>query len=75
MPPNTYGRIAARSGLAWNQHLSIGGGVIDGDYRGNVAMILFNHSDHDVRIMRGDKIAQLGRSGLSTWKYQFSYDH
>ena len=59
MPPNTYGRIAARSGLAWNQHLSIGGDVIDGDYRGNVAVILFNHSDHNVSIMRGDKIAQL----------------
>ena len=59
LPLNTYGRIAPRSGLAWNQHLSIGGGVIDADYRGNVAVILFNHSDHNVSIMRGDKIAQL----------------
>ena len=59
LPLNTYGRIAPRSGLAWNQHISIGGGVIDADYRGNVAVILFNHSDHNVSIMRGDKIAQL----------------
>ena len=24
---------------------------------------------------KGEKMAGYGRSGLSTWKYQFSYDH
>lgn len=28
-PPNTYGRIAPRSGLAWKNSISVGAGVID----------------------------------------------
>jgi len=34
IPPNTYGRIAPRSGLAWKNSISVGAGVIDEDYRG-----------------------------------------
>ncbi|XP_071867838.1 protein N-terminal glutamine amidohydrolase [Bombus fervidus] len=33
LPESTYGRIASRSGLAWNHHLDVGAGVIDPDYR------------------------------------------
>jgi dUTP pyrophosphatase len=33
--------------------------VIDGDYRGNVGVILFNHSDEPFVVARGDRIAQL----------------
>ncbi len=58
-PPGTYGRIAARSGLAINKFISIGGGVIDADYRGNVGVIIFNHSNEEFVIKRGDAIAQL----------------
>ena len=36
VPHGTYGRVAPRSGLAWKQHIDIGAGVIDEDYRGNV---------------------------------------
>ena len=32
VPPNTYGRIAPRSGLAWKHHIDVGAGVIDFDY-------------------------------------------
>ena len=32
----TYGRVAPRSGLAWKQHIDIGAGVVDEDYRGNL---------------------------------------
>ena len=49
-PPNTYGRIAPRSGLAWKNSISIGAGVIDEDYRGQVCIILFNHGDVDFHI-------------------------
>ena len=45
VPEGYYGRIAPRSGLALHHHIDIGGGVIDEDYRGNVAVILFNRSD------------------------------
>jgi deoxyuridine 5'-triphosphate nucleotidohydrolase len=43
LPPGCYGRIAPRSGLALHRHISVGGGVIDADYRGNLCVILFNH--------------------------------
>lgn len=34
-------------------------GVVDEDYRGNVGVVLFNHSDQPFNISRGDRIAQL----------------
>jgi len=34
-------------------------GVIDEDYRGNVGILLFNHSDKDFIVNVGDKVAQL----------------
>ncbi|KOX80533.1 Deoxyuridine 5'-triphosphate nucleotidohydrolase [Melipona quadrifasciata] len=59
VPENTYGRIAPRSGLAWKNHIDIGAGVIDADYRGNVGVVLFNHSNEDFKIMPGDRVAQI----------------
>ena len=52
-------RVAPRSGLAWKKSIDTGAGVIDEDYRGIVRVILFNHSDTDFEIKRGDRIAQL----------------
>ena len=40
VPHGTYGRIAPRSGLAWKNHIDIGAGVVDEDYRGNVGNLL-----------------------------------
>lgn len=34
-------------------------GVIDEDYRGNVGVLLFNHSDDKFEVKRGDRVAQL----------------
>ena len=59
LPEGSYGRIAPRSGLALEHHIDIGGGVIDQDYRGNLGVILFNHSDVPYAVSRGDRIAQL----------------
>ena len=59
LPEGFYGRIAPRSGLALHHHIDIGAGVIDEDYRGNVAVILFTHSDKLFVINRGDRVAQL----------------
>ena len=41
------GRIAPRSGLAVKSFIDTGAGVIDADYRGQVKVLLFNHSDAD----------------------------
>lgn len=59
LPYGTYGRIAPRSSLAWERFISIGAGVIDSDYRGNVKIVVFNHSSEQFEIKTGTKIAQL----------------
>lgn len=59
IPPFLYGRIAPRSGLAMHRMINVGGGVIDSDYRGNVAVILFNHGTEPFMVTPGDRIAQL----------------
>ena len=58
-PVGLYARIAPRSGLALKKFIDVGAGVVDGDYRGEVGVILFNHGDQDFEIKMGDRIAQL----------------
>jgi deoxyuridine 5'-triphosphate nucleotidohydrolase len=36
LPPACYGRIAPRSSLALHHSITVGGGVVNEDYRGNV---------------------------------------
>lgn len=59
IPQGAYGRIASRSGIALKDFVQVAGGVIDRDYKGSVGVILFNHSDKQYRVHRGDRIAQL----------------
>ncbi len=47
IPAETYARIAPRSGLAVKHFIDTGAGVVDEDYRGEVGVVLFNHSDVD----------------------------
>lgn len=56
---DVYGRIAPRSGWASKFHIDIGAGVIDKDYRGEIKVLLFNHSDNDLDVKVGDRIAQM----------------
>jgi dUTP pyrophosphatase len=59
LPDGCYGRIPPRSGVAINHHIHDGGGVIDQDYRGNVGVVIYNHSNAPFIITSGDRIAQL----------------
>lgn len=59
IPEGLYGRIAPRSGLAFKNHISVGAGVIDQDYRGEVGVLLFNHGLEDFKVAVGDRVAQL----------------
>ena len=59
VPEGCYGRIAPRSGLAVKKFIDVGAGVIDADYRGEVGVVLFNHSEEDFKVKPGDRIAQL----------------
>ena len=54
-----YGKIEGRSGLAIKHDIVPFGGIIDEDYRGPIAVKLFNHSDIDYDVRAGDRIAQL----------------
>ena len=59
LPEGCYGRVAPRSGLAVKNFIDVGAGVIDQDYRGPVGVVLFNFSDEEFKVSRGDRVAQL----------------
>ena len=59
VPKGTYGRVAPRSGLAWNNHIDIGAGVVDEDYRGALRVVMFNHAEIPFTVEKGDRVAQL----------------
>lgn len=65
VPPGTYARIAPRSGLSLRGTV-VGAGVIDADYRGEVKVLLFNHSSTDLQVKRGDRVAQLVLEVIAT---------
>ncbi len=54
-------QIRPRSGLAWKNSITVlnSPGTIDADYRGEVKIILINHSAKDFTITRGMRIAQI----------------
>jgi deoxyuridine 5'-triphosphate nucleotidohydrolase len=53
-----YLRIAPRSGLAV-KGIDVGAGVVDADYRGEIKVILYNHSDTDYSFKKHDRVAQM----------------
>ena len=59
LPFGYYGQVASKSGLSVKHGIEVGAGVIDEGYTGEVMVILYNHSDDDFVINKGDKIAQL----------------
>lgn len=59
LPQGHVGLIWPRSGLAVKQGIDTGAGVIDSQYRGEIKILLFNHTDQDFAVKKGDRIAQL----------------
>jgi len=60
LPKGTGGFVFARSGLGSRGiSLANGVGVIDSDYRGELSVVLINHSGADFTVAPGDRIAQL----------------
>lgn len=57
----TVALVFARSGMALKKGLSManGVGVIDSDYRGEVAVLVVNLSDEPITILHGERIAQM----------------
>jgi dUTP pyrophosphatase len=61
LPPGCEGQIRPRSGLALRDGIGLPNapGTLDSDYRGELMVILINHSSRPFRVERGDRIAQL----------------
>ena len=61
-------QVRPRSGLALKHGISVPNtpGTIDSDYRGELKVILINHSDTDFAIARGERIAQLVLAPVTT---------
>ena len=54
-------QIRPRSGLAAKNNISVLNtpGTIDSDYRGELKIIIFNHSNHDFIVNNDDRVAQM----------------
>jgi dUTP diphosphatase len=61
LPEGFEAQVRPRSGLALKQGVSVLNtpGTVDADYRGEVGVILMNHSKKDLVVKRGDRIAQM----------------
>lgn len=59
LPPYTTGFLKSRSGLNVKHSIQSGEGVIDVGYNGSIRVKLYNHSDTDYFVYKGDKISQL----------------
>jgi dUTP pyrophosphatase len=59
LPENTEAQIRPKSGLSSSSGVSAILGTIDEGYRGEIGVILYNHSAVDYEIKEGKKIAQM----------------
>jgi dUTP pyrophosphatase len=59
LPTNHAGLIWDRSGMAAKHGIKTMGGVIDPNYRGEWGIILYNTTDADYQVNKGDRIAQV----------------
>ncbi len=61
IPDDTEVQIRPRSGLAAKSNISVLNtpGTIDSDYRGEIKIILFNHSNNEFIVNNNDRIAQM----------------
>lgn len=61
LPPNTEAQVRPRSGLALKHSITVLNtpGTIDAGYRGEIGVILINHSQQPFQVHCGMKIAQM----------------
>lgn len=52
-------RIESRSGMAFKFGVTAFNGIIDNAYRGDLGVKLFNHTDVDYTVAKGNRVAQL----------------
>jgi dUTP pyrophosphatase len=59
IPQGFFGLVRPRSGLAKRGLPLCSSGVVDPDYRGELRVVLINHSDQLQFVNQGDRVAQL----------------
>lgn len=61
LPVGYEAQIRPRSGLAIKHGITVlnSPGTIDSDYRGEIKVILINHSNEEFKVMNGDRICQM----------------
>ncbi len=59
IPEGHVGLIWDKGGVSFNQGLKVMGGVIDSGFRGEIVMSLYNTTDKEQKILKGNKIAQM----------------
>ncbi len=72
IPDGFEAQVRPRSGLAAKYGIGIlnSPGTIDSGYRGEVKIIMFNFSDKDFKIKKGDRIAQVGIRPVPDIKFE-----
>lgn len=75
-PHGCFLAVYARSGLGIKHGIVPSNcvGVIDEDYRGEIMVALYNHSDKDFEFKLGDRIAQMVLQEYKTCELEFVYD-
>jgi dUTP pyrophosphatase len=66
IPPGYAGFIWPRSGMAVKHGFDTHAGLIDSDYRGEISVAGMNHGDRAIEIRRGERVAQIVFSPVST---------
>jgi dUTP pyrophosphatase len=59
IPNGYYGKLEARSGLAYKYGIIVLAGVIDSDYKEDIGLILYNSGDKEYTFSIGDRIGQI----------------
>ena len=72
VPKGCAGLVYARSGMACKRGLAPANkvGVVDGDYRGEITVVLLNHGNEPQTIMPGERIAQFVITPVLTPEYE-----
>lgn len=74
IPPGYEVQVRPRSGLAVKYGVTVlnSPGTLDCDYRGEVKVILINHSKRAFEVKNGDRIAQLVFSPVTLCEFEIS---
>jgi len=72
IPDDLEIQIRPRSGLAAKSNVSVLNtpGTIDSDYRGEIKIILINHSNEKFEVKNGDRIAQMVLMPVLKFKFE-----